>query len=322
MNTGDLVTRVRETAFIDTNSVDYTAARICRELTDMLRSVFSDTVVKSKGSYWLRFDPTNTAASQATYRMPPRACAGGIHSIQIAYDASENYVPLDEIGEEQALQYQLGVNQTGVPVRYILRGDRIVLFPMPDTVYKMRVFYYLQPPLLVPTTSSNNGLITGANTSTRVYTTSAAVILWLPDLSSSQVLTTGFRAEIYRSSGWAEVVAPDETVTVVTTTYTFAGTSDQSLVIPGGFDYITYPGQSMIPPLPEEYQRLLADLTAAEICRQRRQFDAQDAIEKKCGGTLLRFKDHIQPRTQGGHQTISWQNVYTDSYPRRQRSGP
>jgi hypothetical protein len=143
MNTADLIPRVRETAFIATNAVDYTDARICREMTDVLRSVFSDMVVKSKGGYWLRFDQMTTTVGQPYIRMPARACAGGLHSIQIALDADENYIPLEERNEKQALTYQLGVGQTDVPVRYTLRGDRIVLFPAPNAVYKLARFLLL-----------------------------------------------------------------------------------------------------------------------------------------------------------------------------------
>jgi hypothetical protein len=320
MNTADLIPRVRETAFLATNAVDYTDARICREMTDMLRSVFSKMVVKSKGGYWLRFDQMTTTVGQPYIRMPARACAGGLHSIQIALDAGENYIPIEERNEKQALTYQLGLGQTDVPVRYTLRGDRIVLFPTPNAVYKLRVFYYLQPPLLTPLTSPNNGLIVTATPGTRTYVTAAVAQLWQPTLLSSQNLTTGFRGEIVRDDGWCEVVGPAELVTLTTLTYVMSGTSDETLVQNG--DYIVAEGQSPFPPLPEEYQRLLADMTAAEICRQRRRFDAQQAIEEKCGGTLLSFKDHIQPRADAGAEVISWQNVYTDAFPRRQRTSP
>jgi hypothetical protein len=320
MNTADLIPRVRETAFLPTNAVDYTDARICREMTDMLRSVFADMVTQSKGGYWLRFDPMTTTVGQPYIRMPARACAGGLFGIHIAYDASENYVPLEELNEKQALTYQLGVGATDVPVRYTLRGDRIVLFPTPNAVYKLRVFYYLEPPLLTPLTSLNNGLILTATPGSRTYVVAAVAQLWQTTLLSSQNLTSGFRGEIVRDDGWCEVVAPAEIVGLTATTYTMGGTSDETLVQAG--DYMVAEGQSPFPPLPEEYQRLLADLTAAEICRQRRRYDAQQAIEEKCGGTLLRFKNHIQPRSDSGCEVISWQNVYTDAYPRRQRTSP
>jgi hypothetical protein len=101
-------------------------------------------------------------------------------------------------------------------------------------------------------------------------------------------------------------------LTLTALNYQFAGTSDQSLVIGGfGGDYIVAEGQSPFPPLPEEYQRLLADLTAAEICRQRRFFDAQQAIEDKCMSVIMAFRDHIQPRAQQNHRSIVWNNVYS-----------
>lgn len=82
---------------------------------------------------------TSTIANQAEYVLPSDLLK--IHRLEVVLSGTapnENVIPIEPI---TLMQKDLVDNSTGVPTAYTLKKSRIVLYPYPDSIYTLRMWY-------------------------------------------------------------------------------------------------------------------------------------------------------------------------------------
>jgi hypothetical protein len=326
MNTDALIARVRMDAFIpnEAQAPDYTDDWILQELIDRQTIQFDRTVINSGESYRLQQYSFLITPGVALYAIPPRASAGGLEKIDIAYDANLNWVPLTEVGEDDARLFEQG--QPGQVAAFIVRGDSFQLLPTPDaSAFSIRVSYYLRPSQLV--SQQENSLNGGTR---RGYITSFdpvdrfGVVDVIPydmlAISGGSIVPApildGQPCDIVRSTGWHEVLVASVIVTYTGTNVAFGQSYDtrttDSLARVRLGDYLRAADQSEWPQLPDDYHRCLTDAVAIKILTQLNLTDKAGVLVEELSADLSRFQDLITPRVKqsGGKDIVAPFSMY------------
>jgi hypothetical protein len=329
VNSTDLEARARMGAFIGNASTfpDYTSAWILTELNDQQTTLFEKPIVNTDSGYWLKSYQLTVTAGIAKLPVPPRAITGGFAKIDIAYDSNLNWQPLDEYGEHDVRLIER--TQPGPVAGFILRGDSIVLLPVPDSSTAfLRISYYLRPSRLqTPQNNQTNGgtdrgrITSIASIGSRQVTVNA--IPFDQELSSPAAISSGGQlVDIVRPNGWHEVQLVGASQTFSGFVFTLGGTDDLSTVQVG--DYIRVAEQTDWPALPDDFARCLADATAVKIMLQLNMAAKAKDLASALGGDMLRFQDLISPRVKntGGEDVVApvglyrgWRRSWIVKYP-------
>lgn len=327
MNQVELIARVRQQAFVETTSKDYTDAWILRELNDMLQQQYTQAIVNSRQGYWLKSYTAQWPAAVSEVRMPARAC--GVHRIDVLAPNGSLFEQLEEVDLNLANQYGFGrtTSVTGMPTRFCMRGDRAVLLPTPNTTFTLRISYYLRPSrITTPAVNANAGLIIAVDSVARTVTTAFAPTYH--DLTGPAISpTTGatYSMDIVSSAGWCEVQYPSmNVVTPAGLTWTIPAAYDLTSVQAGiaevaGItppqpgDYLRFADQTDWPALPQEFHRTLADSTACKILNARSMFDKEAMLQKSVDRDLARFGLTLNPRVQTSGKVLVAPNMYRGS---------
>lgn len=301
LNTTQLIQRLRLSAFIEDTAVDWPNSVLLNELYDRLIQSFAEPIVSSKQGYLLKTVNVPVVAGTAIYRLPPRAVTGGLQRLQIAYDNTLNFVDIDEVDETTATIYEQGTGGQDAPIRYVMRADNIVLLPTPNSsAYTLRLFYYLRPSRpITPQSSTTVGQVSSTTPGGSVVVVNGGLVKWNDDNSVSSSVAIGDQVDIVSSYGWHEVRVISATVSNITgLTYVInAPAADMTQVQPF-VDYLRPADQSEWPQIPDDFHRLLADLTAAKVLNQRSMTQKEEQLLSRCEGDLARFMNLLQPRVQ------------------------
>lgn len=268
MRSDELIARVRQGAQINDVHPDYTSAWILNELNDQLMSVFEQPITEKRSGYWCKPFFTTTTANREKYRLPARSC--DIETISMgSLPSPVAYSPLPELDEAHA--WLAESTSVGTPLRYVIRGDQLVLLPAPDSGnYSLRVMAYLRPSRLVTQQSSTagggtvRGRVTAVNTTARTITVN--VIPWDQDTSANIVSGTDL-IDVVHPDGWHELALYDAPQTWSSLTITVGGTYDMSEIAVG--DFVRKADQTDWPALPDDFHRCLADCAAVKILTER-----------------------------------------------------
>lgn len=303
MRTDELVVRCRRTAFIGDGGtyVDFTDAILLQEMTDRMRSVFTDSIISSRAGYWLTsIDVTVTGG---TTRIPDRAAVGGLESVE--WLSNGRYFHLDEKSPREAAAW----SSPGNPVGYWSDGESITLVPTPPSTVTLRLRYYLLPSQMVTSQSStaggafaDRGRVTAIDPSTRTATVNA-----LPfDIAGTGVaITSGTFVDIVRPAGWHTPTAVNMITSITGLNVFMIGftVATFTAAVKVG-DYIRVAGQTDWPPLPADYHRMLADATAAMVLREMHLYEEARTIGDAASADFSRFAKLINPRVKSEPKRI------------------
>ena len=295
MNVTELIAQVRLNALLEDGMLDYTDSVIIRELNHSLTTKFERMVTDARAGYWLQSKVFTATAGTAVIRMPPRAC--GLSKVDLGDVTSDPvYQRLPQMREGHTNLYTAPASSTGRPQHWVARGDRIVLLPTPDDAYKVRVWYYVRPSVLIPAQpDSAYGQITSVNKTARTITCG----LGMPQKSivgGFQNLVTGSKIDVVSPSGWHEIQLVSETVSVSGTTFTCTDIGDMSSIQVG--DFARSEDQSDWPPFPDDFHRCLADITSIKILIQRDFQSKAMGYAQDVNSDLSRFSSLINDRVQ------------------------
>lgn len=310
MRSDQLDTAVRITAHMGEPAAepDYGLARVRTELTDKLRSAFIEPVVSARAGFWLKEQLITTVAGKNRYRVHPRACAGTLHKVEVLGSNGEFFL-LDEIQVNEIQDYQRNpASFVGYPRYYCLMADRIEVSPTPQAGLTLRVTYYLRPSQLMQSQSSTQGgdgvvrgLITSINETARTVTVNVVPLdqsLTVP----AAITTANQRIDIVSPDGWHEVVLVSSTQTLVGSVFTLPAGTDFTDIEVG--QYVRVEDQTDWPCLPEDFHRMLADVTAAKILISKGQPEKSESVLQNCGNDIERWKKLISQRVKGRPQLI------------------
>lgn len=302
MNTTDLITTTRESAAIGDASayIDFTDARVLRELNDKLCTVFEDLVTKSRSGYWLHETVFTTTPGKSRYRIPARAVVGGLESVMVATTVGGPFYELDEIPPTLATEYEGQPGTTGQPVVFTVIGDQVEFVPAPATQISVKFTYYIRPSRLVAQQSSAiggtvRGQVTLVNTGTRQITVNALPFdqsLAVPAAITSAVQ----RIDIVHPDGWHELSLVGATQTIAGLVFTVGGTDPLTDVEIG--DFVRVADQTDWPALPDDFHRCLCDATAVKILIEIHLTEKSEVLAANNGNDLVRFKSLLYPRVK------------------------
>lgn len=311
MNTTELITAVRYSAYIGDASAftAYTDARVLAELDDKLNSVFGDIIIKARNGYWQKEVISSTVVGRSRYRIPFRACVGGLEKIEVADSSGGSWWRLTEVPSAEFQRYQGPISgNPGFPQVYTIQGDQIVMAPTPDAVVPLRFTYYVRPSKLVPQQSTTagggtvRGLVTAINTTARTLT--VAVLPFDMSQAVPSAITSGNQfIDVVHPNGWHElslVQAPQTIAGVGPFTITVGGSLDMSDIEIG--DFVRAAEQTDWPCLPDDYHRSLADVAAIKIMIERNV--PTQALEANVGNDLERFRSDLLPRVKAEPKTV------------------
>jgi len=256
-------------------------------------------VTDARAGYWLQSAVFTATAGNPIIRMPPRAC--GLSKVDLGDVTTDPvYVRLPQMREGHTNLYTAPASSTGRPQHWVARGDRIVLLPAPDDAYKIRVWYYIRPSVLIPAQPDvAYGTITSVNPTARTI----ACVLGMPQRSIAsgfQTISTGSKIDVVSATGWHELQLVSELVSVSGTTFTCTGNGDMSSIQTG--DFVRYEDQTDWPPLPDDIHRCLADITSVKILIQRDFQQKAAGYAQDVNNDLSRFSSLINDRVQEEQQ--------------------
>jgi hypothetical protein len=248
------VTAIKLAGKLSDQDSDYTTPAILTEAWNVLMSAFVKPVVESRQAYWLKPHDTVLTVGLERYRIPYRAVVSALEKVELL-DTSNNARRLINISLRDVPDY---ANQSGVPTRYYVQDDVLVLLPTPNSAaYTLRQTYYLRPSVLVAEQSSTGvGKITAVNAVARTVTTAA--------IPTDQVTTgpigNATLVDIVHPNGSYSLPLVNAAQTVAGAgpyVWTIAGTQDMRDIAVG--DYLRAAEQTDWPCLPLEFHTTLAE---------------------------------------------------------------
>lgn len=320
MRSDELIASVRKAAFIRNNHPDYTDADLLNELNDSLRSLFSDLMTIPRQGYWQKQFIGTTTVNKSVYRIPHRAVVGGIEKFELA-DSDGTFYALDAVTENHAQFYESFAGRSGTPVYYVHRGDQLDLLPTPNAAIQYRVTYYARPSKLSTQQSFatggfvNRGQITAIDPALRAATLNA-----LPfdmSLAAPVAITSNLQSvDVVHPNGTFEVALVGVTQSISGLVITFGGADDVSEVQVG--DYVRVSMQTDWPPLPEDFHRLLGDVTAVKVMLQLNMTAKASVLASSASGDLERLRLLVSTqRTRRNPVRIPVSMITFGSGPRR-----
>lgn len=305
MNITDLIARVRRSAFLPTVSTDFTDAWICREINDQMTQLYERSVVKAQQGYWQQIAYFTLSPGKRQFRLPARACVGGVERIQIIENgtASGNeWFDLPVLEEADAIRYENSSQER--PMRAVVRGEFIrVLPPVVSGTYYMRVFYAIRPSrITLPQTNPTTvGVVTSVDTTLRQVITTAAPDSIDEDGVKTALGTTNILIDIIRPSGWYSVMSTwtanrgANAFTLNAGNANLPETGDMSDIAVG--DIVRASDQTDWPAIPQDFHRTIADAAAGKILTQRSMHGkATELMASHVVPDLTRFAEMLSPR--------------------------
>lgn len=259
--TDELLQLARARAFWpDGDSGPLTTDELLALLTAEHRNVVFPTITKLRQDYGVfRFDHT-VVSGQRLYRMPPRAHASRIISLELIDGAGRAWKPTQMRRADVARPGNVDGSETTADasrIQYYILGNRIGLYPGPAFSGTLFVHYPLNPPKYV--LSANCRSIATYN--------GAAIITSAGDFSTVPI-TTSSLVDIVCANGPGEPLVVNSTVGAVSTVTLTLGTNPPLVHgvndIAAG-DWVSLAGQSCIVSLPEAGFSALCDLLVARM---------------------------------------------------------
>jgi hypothetical protein len=107
-------------------------------------------LMRVRSSFFKTVADTTLTAGTASYRLNTRTIAGTVSMVSLV-DSGGVVRDLTEWGEEDLI----GKDPTdaGTPIAYVVRGNSVVLYPVPDAALTLRQVYYRRPNRVVATTA-------------------------------------------------------------------------------------------------------------------------------------------------------------------------
>ena len=151
-------------------------------------------LMKPREEFFVEYYEFTTTADVREYRIPAASFASDVRDVQAQF-GSEPYQSLSRIEPELVAGYDLSGASSPYPSGYYLRGNYVVLVPMPAAGSAIRIKYFRRPGYIV--TSSSYSLVTNLSGSAPTYTATVASTTGLSGVTEFE---------------FAESAAPFETV--------------------------------------------------------------------------------------------------------------
>jgi len=239
MNTYELCAQMVANGFLPSNHPNFSMGvptQLIKELNGVHTQNFGRHVINAREGYWEQTTIIPTIVGDASYDLPERCAHGGFDRIELALSPTSEFMPID--CDQEDTQRRAGApSNIGQPRTYMLRGNRIVLLPAPDSAaYRIRIWYYQRPSQIVrpqsPTfteiASIDSAVVDrGRITSIAGIGSRQVVVNAIPfrqrQGTPAAIVTAVDRIDVIKPSGWHELTIVGATQTISGTTITIGG---------------------------------------------------------------------------------------------------
>lgn len=285
--TANYLTSVQRQAFLPTGQATFSTTDVLEMGNEALNRYLIPSILSAREEYFVTYKDYTIVSSQAAYIIPYRAVGASVRDVQLL-DSAGNVNPIERISVDRLSEFTSG---SGSPCYFYIRGDKLVLLPVPSSAYgSLRVYYSIRPGDLVETTSAS--VISTINTTTNTITVTTIPSTWITGNSFDLVSHQG--SQLYLDSGI------DLTSTLI------SGTSITLPSLPSDLavgDYITLAGNSPLIQLPPDCRPILAGLVAAEMLISMNQPSGQQLLNKAMKD-LENIQKILTPRSIGTPELI------------------
>jgi hypothetical protein len=264
--------------------------------TEEIRTRFVPFLREIREGYGLTSTTQTLTVGTADYRIPSDASGGAIHSL-VYVDSAGNERNLTQLTVQDDQEW----STNGAVRGYALIGDKIRLFPAPDTADTLRILYHRRPSSLVPV---NECFPVASKTSTTVTVTGTPS--W----------TSGTPVDIVQYLPHFAQVVDNNAATRSSSTFTLASSAPTTDIVAG--DYVCLHMETCVPGLPAELHAALVSATAAQLLVE--DGDAQGAAMEmaSCQRIMDAARATLSPRADGSPRFLIPRNSPTRSRLRRQ----
>ena len=284
--TAKLLSQIERRSFVPANQSTFSAAEILTMAHEELTSFIFPEIIKSREEYFIWYNDSAITANQSGYDVPVRSFNSTLREIKKLVGTSLVNLTKSEIEDLES-------TQTGVPSKFYFKGDKVHLYPTPNsTVNTLRQYFVLTPGEYIETDSNvDYAVVSAIDTDTNVVSVTAIPSSW----------TTGDIFDFLRKDGDHSYRGIDCTSTLV------SGTDITFPLLPSNLavgDYICPQGYSSLVQLPNAFRPVLAQLAAAALLESAGQPGADEA-RKKGMAMLEKAVDNINPRIIGENKYIT-----------------
>lgn len=218
-------------------------------VNEELLSVLGPQLFALRGDFFKVVADTALTAGTASYYINTRTIAGTVAEIVLVL-AGGAVLDLDHWSEEDF--DGLDPTKTGTPEAYVIRGNQVVLYPVPDnSSVSLRQVYYRRPNRIVATSAV-------------MAVTSLASAPTYAGTKPSTILTTT-PCDVIRATPHFDSLRDDATPSAVVASTSVTFTSSVTGVAVG--DYVCLAGESPVVQLPVEAFAVLAQRVANQLLR-------------------------------------------------------
>jgi hypothetical protein len=293
-----VLTDVRRKASLPVTSTDWTDAVVLREATDVLWSFTGWALAQGgEGRLLSSLDRTVTAALSGAYGarefvIPPLAIAGTIDSVAWTDSTGTTQSRLYRVDSAEEPTFSTPTGQ-GSPGAYAILGDRIRVYPLPNSGGTLRITYQRRHPELVVDSAATAGTI--ASVASASSTTST-----LTESLGLTGLAIGDTLDILRSQYPYDPIVANAEVTALPSGTTI--TVDQPVAMFSGHDLVgarvVRAGQSPYVAMPLELRTCFSEKVAANILRVMGDLQGSQASEQAATLELARVMQMLTPRAK------------------------
>lgn len=288
--TTDLITSIRGRGAIpssNTASNNNSDVGLLRIASEELLIKLLPMLLSTRSEFYAYIKDYAITINQADYEIPSRASGMVLRDVQVVDGTSIS--SLSSIDSEH-----LSTTSSGTPVGFYLKHNQVVLYPTPSsTSGTLRLRYFLRPSKLVrPSDAAQVSAINAA--------TSAVTVTSIP-----AGFTTAFTYDLIKKSVPYAPLAIDQTpVSVVSTVITFSS-------LPSGLavgDWIAFSDETPIPQIPQEFQAVLAQMTAVKYLEAAGDREGSAAAWKNLQQDMDSALKMITPRVVGERKIVRSRN--------------
>jgi hypothetical protein len=279
--TTGLIADVKRRGHFPTSQSTFQTSDLLKILNDALYAVIVPLIQSAQEEFFVTYSDTTIVAGTDAYAIPSRAIGGALRDVATV-DGAE-LTSLERLDPEV-------ITHDDRPEGFMLRGNKVVLYPSPVQSGTLRLSYYRRPSELVATSSC--GLITAINTGTNEVTVSSTPSGW----------TTNTSIDIIPSTPHFDALSEAVAISSV------AGTTITLPSLPSGLavgDYLTPAGQSPIPQVPVEAHPLLAQAAALRCASDQGTDDAFKRLADVYSRMERDFLQILSPRVEGAPKKVN-----------------
>lgn len=256
--TEDLIASIKNRSLAPISQATFTESDLLALASEELRTKLVSDLIKIREDFLQTHKIVPLEAGIAYYAIPERAVGDALKSVSYVEPSGQVRPPLPRGDSTDEGYYSI---TGGMPTRFYLEGDEVVLIPKPlNSAGSLKMVYPMRPSKLIATSGCAKITAVSYNSTTASFTVNT-------DLTAS--LSVGDKIDFVSAKSPFKCWAIDAVITQITDTLIECAVSSvvdaNGSVQPETDDYICPAGFSNIPQIPIEMHSVLAQMTVVKL---------------------------------------------------------